>query len=222
MKKLLIITSLITIITVVGCSDVKRTPGAVYMPDMAYSRAYETYIQPDSNAFTTDVNHTDDKIFYNALPVAGTIARGEEMPFPYAKDAAGDTTNYVASKQAINPLPALTPAQMSEAQRLYLINCAICHGSKLDGNGPLYKGGDGPFPAAPRNLKGDPLMVNMPEGQMFYSVTYGKNLMGSYASQLNREQRWMVISYIKAEQAKGKAASGGNASTSTDSTATTK
>jgi hypothetical protein len=24
----------------------------------------------------------------------------------------------------------------------------------------------------------------MPEGQMFYSVTYGKNMMGSYASQL--------------------------------------
>ena len=26
-----------------GCSDVKRTPGKVYMPDMANSRAYETY-----------------------------------------------------------------------------------------------------------------------------------------------------------------------------------
>jgi SNF family Na+-dependent transporter len=33
----------------------------------------------------------------------------------------------------------------------------------------------------------------MPEGQMFYSMTYGKNLMGSYASQLTRDQRWAII-----------------------------
>jgi len=46
----------------------------------------------------------------------------------------------------------------------------------------------------------------MPEGQMFYSATYGKNKMGSYASQLNTKQRWMVIAYIKSKQGKGAAA----------------
>jgi SNF family Na+-dependent transporter len=45
----------------------------------------------------------------------------------------------------------------------------------------------------------------MPEGQMFYSVAYGKNLMGSYASQLSKRQRWMVIKYIKNKQAAAKA-----------------
>ena len=39
------------------------------------------------------------------------------------------------------------------------------------------------------------------EGTMFHSVTYGKNLMGSYASQLSTEQRWMIIHYIKEKQA---------------------
>jgi mono/diheme cytochrome c family protein len=218
MRKLFIITSIAVFVTA-GCSDVKRYPGAVYMPDMAYSRAYETFIPPDSTKFTTDVNHTDDRIFYNALPVAGTLARGEEMPFPYAKDAPGDTANYVASKQAVNPIPTLSDAQMTEAERLYLINCAICHGPKLDGNGPLYKGGEGPFPAKPATFVGDAKYENMPEGQMFYSVTYGKNLMGSYASQLNRMQRWMVIDYIKGQQTKAKAsaapATGGKDSTAT-------
>jgi hypothetical protein len=37
-------------------------------------------------------------------------------------------------------------------------------------------------------------------------VTYGKNLMGSYASQLQPKQRWMVIAYIKSKQAKPAAA----------------
>ena len=87
-----------------------------------------------------------------------------------------------------------------------MINCGICHGTKLDGNGPLYKGGEGPYPAKPATLVGDPKYAAMPEGQMFYSVMYGKNLMGSYASQLNRKQRWQIIKYIKLKQAEAKAA----------------
>ena len=44
MKKIPIISFLIIVIAVViSCNDVKREPGRVYMPDMAYSRAYETY-----------------------------------------------------------------------------------------------------------------------------------------------------------------------------------
>jgi hypothetical protein len=72
----------------------------------------------------------------------------------------------------------------------------------LDGNGPLYKGGDGPYPAKPATLVGDVKYESMPEGQMYYSVTYGKNLMGSYASQLSKAQRWAVIKFIKSKQVK--------------------
>ncbi len=213
MKKIFIIAFLAAVSALVSCSDVKRKPGLIYMPDMAYSRAYETYAERDSNSFTTDLKEADQKIFYNNMPVPGTVARGEEMPFLLTKDITGDSTNYVASKQILNPLPLLDSIQSKEAERLYLIYCGICHGSKLDGNGPLYKDGQGPFPAAPKNLKTDPLTVNMPDGQMFYSVTYGKNLMGSYASQISRKQRWMIIHYIKAQQAIAKqtAAPAGNA-----------
>lgn len=215
MKKLSIIGFLAAGVAVIGCSDVKRKPGTVYMPDMGYSRAYETYAQRDSNKFTTDVNDAEDKIFYNNLPVAGTIARGEDMPFPLAKDKPGDTANYVASKQIPNPEPALSAAELKETERLYLINCGICHGAKLDGNGPLYKDGKGPFPAKPKNLVSDPTTVNMPDGQMFYSIAYGRNLMGSYASQLTRKQRWQIIHYIKGKQA----AAGAGGSSTADSTA---
>lgn len=215
MKKLFIITSFAMIAFFTACSDVQREPGRTYMPDMAYSRAYETYAERDSDNFTMNRNAAGDKIFYNNMPVSGTIARGEEMPFLIPKDAQGDTTNYIASKQISNPILALNENDMKEAERLYLINCGICHGKNLDGNGPLYKDGNGPFPAHPAALKGDAKYVNMPEGQMFYSVTYGKNLMGSYASQLSRKQRWMVIAYIKAQQGEGKPSM---STASTDST----
>lgn len=198
MNKLSIIAILSAAAVIISCSDVKRKPGSVYMPDMAYSRAYETYAD-HSNLAEKGIN-------YNNRPVVGTMARGEELPFHITKDAAGDTTNYVASKQVKSPIDSLSAAEYTETERLYLINCGVCHGAKLNGNGPLYKDGAGPYPVAPKNLIADPVVSVMPEGQMFYSVTYGKNLMGSYASQLNRRQRWMVIRYIKLNQLKAKAA----------------
>jgi mono/diheme cytochrome c family protein len=97
---------------------------------------------------------------------------------------------------------------MVEAERLYLIYCGICHGAKLDGNGPLFNNAEGPYPAAPKNFMADDMKA-MPEGTMFHSATYGKNLMGSYASQLSTKQRWMVIAYIKSKQADANTAAAG-------------
>jgi len=198
MRKLPIISLLLVAMAVVAvsCSDVKRKRGKVYMPDMADSRAYETY---SANPIFADGQT-------NREPVAGTVKRGELLPFHLSKDKTGDTANYVASKLVKSPLAPLAADDLKEAERLYLVNCGICHGAKLDGNGPLWKDGDGPFPSKPAQLVGDARYENMPEGQMFYSVTYGKNLMGSYASQLDRKQRWMVIAYIKSKQAKPVAA----------------
>ncbi|MCW3116278.1 MAG: hypothetical protein JWM28_360 [Chitinophagaceae bacterium] len=214
MKKFLIIGVIVTaVVAVVGCSDKHRTPGRAYMPDMAYSRAFETY--EDHSILEKE------GVAYTAKPVAGTIARGDLAAFPLAQDKGADTANYMAAKAVVNPLHNLTDADRKEAERLYLVNCGICHGTKLDGNGPLWKGGDGPYPSAPKNLVGDPVVSKMPEGQMFYSATYGKNLMGSYASQLSTKQRWMVIAYIKSQQG-AKAAPADSTTAKTDSTATAK
>ena len=197
-----------------SCNEVRREPGRVYMPDMTYSRAYETYsVTPEQRE-----NLLKQGIHFSNVPVPGTLKRGALFPFDIPKDKEGDSTNYVASKAVKNPLTNLDEPTLVEAERLYLVNCGICHGTKLDGNGPLYKGGDGPFPAKPATLVGDAKYEAMPEGQMYYSVTYGKNKMGSYASQLDTRRRWMVIAYIKSKQA----ASHASASASTDSTANKK
>jgi hypothetical protein len=74
MKKVSIITFLVPVIAIVGCSDVRRDPGRVYMPDMGYSRAYETY------ASTSNLD--SHGIRYTRMPVPGTIKRGDVFPFP--------------------------------------------------------------------------------------------------------------------------------------------
>jgi mono/diheme cytochrome c family protein len=192
MKKLWIITGcVLMVVLITSCDKVRRSPGRVYMPDMAYSRAVETY------ASTEDLQK--EGVNYNAMPVKGTIARGDMLDiYPYENDSLG----YVQSATVKNPLNA-DSINKTESERLYLVNCGVCHGAKLDGNGPLYKGGDGPFPNKPATLVGDAKYEAMSEGTMFHSITYGKNSMGSYASQLNTKQRWMVIAYIKLKQTGG-------------------
>ena len=203
MKKLFIITIVIAGIALVqSCSDVKRKPSRVYMPDMAYSVAYETYADQS--------RLKDSNIFYNSTPVAGTVKRGDDVHYEILKDTTG---TYNISANLKNPLGPLDTMQMVEAERLYLVNCGICHGPKLDGNGPLYKDGTGPYTAKPANLAAGPLYIAMAEGTMFHSVTYGKNMMGSYASQVTPKQRWMIVSYIKSKQVKPAAASAGSDST---------
>lgn len=206
MKKLTIISIFAAGIVLVACSDVRRSPGRVYMPDMAYSRAYETYSVTEERK----AELLKQGIHYSNVPVAGTIKRGVDFTFHLAKDSVGDSTNYKKARELANPIVTTDSATMKEAERLYLINCGICHGPQLNGNGPLWKDGAGPYPAAPKNLIADPGMLAMPDGQMFYSVTYGKGAMGSYASQLNSTQRWMVIHYVKSKQ---KAAGGKDSGT---------
>jgi mono/diheme cytochrome c family protein len=214
MKKLWIIAiGIMAITAIVSCNKVRRNTGRAYMPDMSYSRAYETYAGLDSAKFTTNAANAGDKIFYNRMPVEGTIARGDMLyVYPYKNDSVG----YASSANEKSPLNS-DSINMKESERLYLVNCGICHGPKLDGNGPLWKGGDGPFPAAPKNFMDD-AMKKMPEGTMYHSVTYGKNTMGSYASQLSVNQRWMVIAYIKSKQGTVTTA----APVKSDSTANTK
>ena len=51
-----IVTILAGVVIVITSCDNKRKPGKVYMPDMAYSRAYESYAVHDSTKFTLDVS----------------------------------------------------------------------------------------------------------------------------------------------------------------------
>jgi mono/diheme cytochrome c family protein len=173
-------------------------PGHSYMPDMYYSRAYESYNYNDVGGELDTLKRRG--ITYTGLPVAGTVARGEMLSYHLTNDSVGLT----AANALRNPLDsvAATPATMKEAERVYLINCGICHGPKLDGDGPLWNGGNGPFPVAPRNLTDD-YTKKLTDGHIFHVITYGIRSMGSYASQLNPQQRWWVIKYIRSKQGGG-------------------
>ncbi len=175
----IVVASLIIGLGLTACNsgNTRRNPGKVYAPDMTYSRAYDAY--------TYNPNFADSQT--SRPPVAGTIAMGHELPDHLVE---GDTNAYKTYTTALR----FNEGEMKEGQRLFNIYCAICHGAELDGQGPLYK--NGKFAAMPANFK-DAKYLHMPVGQMYAAAKYGKNMMGSYASQLDVKQRWQVIAYIK-------------------------
>jgi mono/diheme cytochrome c family protein len=208
MKKIYSILAIVVAAAAVvtSCSDVKRKPGSIYMPDMAYSRAYESYATRDSSIFTADMNNKGEKIFYNNTPPAGTMKRGELAPYSVVNDSVG----YIASAEVKNPYDTIkmSDKRMAEAGRLYNVNCGICHGEKAGGNGPIAAAG---HVGGVANLTLDQY-VKMTDGTMFHSITYGKGVMGSYASQVTRDQRWQIIKYIRTLQPKADKAAGDSAS----------
>jgi hypothetical protein len=46
----------------------------------------------------------------------------------------------------------------------------------------------------------DPRIVGLADGELFYVITHGRNLMGPYASQIPVEDRWAIVAYVRALQ----------------------
>jgi mono/diheme cytochrome c family protein len=180
--KSIAVASLALTVGLMSCDsgELRRTPGHIYAPDMTYSRAYDAY--------TSNPNFEDG--LTSRKPVSGTIAKNHELPDHLVE---GDTNAYKTFTTSLR----FNDAELDEGRRLFNIYCGICHGSNLDGQGPLQTSGK--FASMPANFK-DAKYLHMSVGQMYAGIKYGKNMMGSYASQLDIKQRWMVIAYIKKVQ----------------------
>lgn len=126
----------------------------------------------------------------------------------YYEDNEDERLRAIAEIKA-NPFP-ITVKGLETGKELYNINCGICHGEAGDGAGYLIRDpnpatGDpgGKYPAAPANFLLDDL-INSSNGRYYFSIIYGKNVMGGYADKLSFEERWQVIHYIRSLQATSK------------------
>lgn len=81
--------------------------------------------------------------------------------------------------------------------------CTHCHGEKGEGDGKVITVGEYPAtPPAYNTLKeADGSFKTL--GSIFHTITYGKNAMGSHASQLDKDQRWKVAMYVRTLQMGG-------------------
>lgn len=179
MKSIFKITVVLGIlISLSSCKD-NNYPNYQYMPNMYESVAYETY--SESSAFNSP-NGLQGK--EGQLPPAGTVKRGY-VPYEFANSTEGYEAAKLNSKSPLDP----ATIDMKKAQELYEIYCAICHGNEGNGKGRLVT--QGKFLGVP-NYKDRQIT----EGSINHVINYGINSMGSYANQLNQQERWMVAAYV--------------------------
>lgn len=136
------------------------------------------------------------------LPVPGTIARSAPIQtaagsvYPYEDSPVNTghetgTTNFIET----NPMP-ISAALLKRGQQRFTINCSPCHGQLADGNGITKKIG---AMAVVANLH-DARIVKMTDGELFYVITNGRNLMGAYGPNVTVEDRWAIVAYLRALQ----------------------
>lgn len=186
------IKQIFSLVAVLGCVTIAVTscgkkdpnsPGVEFMPDMYRSPSLETNM---SYVSIVDGKETGDTMMANRMPVKGTIPRGF-MPYPYPNTTEGYEA---AGAELHNPLPK-NDANLAEGEALYGKFCVHCHGAGGEADGLVAAKLSGP----PPSYKSAALMV-LSEGKMFHSITYGKGIMGSHASQVNKDERWKIIMYI--------------------------
>jgi mono/diheme cytochrome c family protein len=178
-------------VALTSCNWDKSTPGYTYMDDMYRSPSHQTYEPGTAKE-----------------PVEGTVPRGY-VPYTIPNSNEG----YAASR-ANTEVPAMYAALDAESgKQLYTQFCSHCHGEKGDGNGILMQR---------EKILGIPgygadKLPDITPGSIYHVIMYGKNNMGSHASQLNYEERWKIIKYVwklREDQVPGAAAPAADSSAS--------
>ena len=217
MSKHILFPALLGTVLLTSCGGEKDSPGLEYMPDMYRSPSVEAYVDYGQDPYYFDdemVKEQRNTLSARKAP-AGTIPWSPDasramynFPYPYAND----TTGYAqAGRELHSPIP-MTKENVDRGKIIYDKFCLHCHGETGAGDGKVISEGGHPPPTA----YSGPLK-DLPEGKMFHTITYGKGMMGSHASQLSKEERWMVIQYVKYLQNGGKMPGGETAPAAPDS-----
>jgi mono/diheme cytochrome c family protein len=173
-------------------------PNLEVMPEMVRTPRY--------NAYAVNPNFPDGKTLQT--PVAGTIPRGH-APLRFTATAEEAVR---AGEELHSPLQGNSPSMggviccgatdsrtakaVERGATVFANFCQPCHGPSGNGDGPVVAKG---YPAPP-SLSADNAR-NIKDGQMFHILTYGQKNMPSYAVQIQPDDRWNAIAYIRSLQA---------------------
>ncbi len=148
-------------------------------------------------------------------PPTGTVPVGFER-FEYEKDIDGWR---LAGEELHNPLD-VTESNLAQGQTLFNAYCAVCHGVEGKGDGPITMDRELVTASGSRQLENFPPppslaasdganstrsggpMANLTDGNIYHTIYHGYNVMGSHASQLDPDERWKVVMYVRELQKK--------------------
>ena len=191
----------VVVVSVAGFRGSKSTlPPIEIFPDMDHQPKY----QPQSESGFDAIGHSARKL------VTGTVPLGFNLPGAYLQAGAKngslnpagftDQPDYFNTGQIGDTYGDGFPLEVNEklltrGRERFQINCAVCHGQVGMGNGIAGQYGI----AAIASLQ-DERIRTMPDGQIYSTITNGKNTMGAYGPNIAVEDRWAIIAYIRALQ----------------------
>ncbi|MDB4662963.1 cytochrome c [Verrucomicrobiales bacterium] len=191
----------VTIVSALGPRGAKFTsPPFELFPDM--DRQYKVKYQKPSYFFADNQG--------SRKPIAGTVPLGFVQPIDASAGIGTTNLDFSVGSDYYNtgkfedffgegfPEQVKVDEEFLErGQQRFEINCTVCHGKSGNGQGVVSK-----YWAIPptANLL-DPRVKALPEGQLFWTITHGKGLMGPYNGAINVHDRWAIVAYVKALQA---------------------
>ncbi|NDB33996.1 MAG: hypothetical protein EB023_01315 [Flavobacteriia bacterium] len=201
---------------ITSCTSDPDSPGLEYMPDMYRSPAIEAYV--DYGEVRARIDESK-KVKLTALtppqfsvPYYGTDSNLVDMMLPYHRlpnalmktthgvynERLSDADEYTLAISDVNNPIVLNEKVLEEGKKLYASMCQHCHGEKGDGNGPMVT--SGAYSGVPNYA--EEARMNLSNGQMFYSIYYGKGMMGAHRSLLNKKEIWTLVHYVRSMQYK--------------------
>lgn len=190
----------VLILSVMGFRGMTATRPPIEMwPDMDHQAKYKP--QAESKFFAD--GRADRAIPAGAVPFGrDTVEKRDAKGQVYYADPAflrADDALY-AGKNAdgsfVRGFPVeVTRELLARGQDRYQIYCAPCHGAIGDGNGITKSYG---MVATPTYH--DARLRDMAEGEIYNTISNGKNTMLSYADKLSPDDRWAVVAYVRALQ----------------------
>ena len=197
----------VAVVSVLGFRGQRTTnPPIMIFPDMDY----QPKVRPQAPlGFFTDNRG-------NRPPVPGTVPIGYEMPNPQSPANLGapampearphldlaftagtdypNTGKMGAAWGTGIPVP-VTAQFMQRGQERFNINCAICHGPAAAGDGIVKQYGMATIVSLL-----DQRIRDMSDGEIFHTITHGKNTMYGYGHNITVNDRWTIIAYLRALQ----------------------
>jgi len=139
----------------------------------------------------------------NRGEIAGTIARGSldaDDTFYRGIEHGGDGDHWTT---AFPRQIEINDQLVRRGKNRFEIYCTPCHGHDGRGMGAVPQrvaAAGGAWLA--RNLvdASNPVAINMPNGQLFNTISNGYNTMMGYAAQIPHADRWAIVLYVRALQ----------------------
>lgn len=194
---------LILIVALAGCEANGNFQGLEYAPQMYHTTPYEPLTQitdTDEGSWLSSIDNGVGE-FYNSnpnnpyrmnsrVPPANTVRRNPNDFLPYR--IPPDSIE-LASRILKNPIDS-TEAVLAEGRTLYTKFCYPCHGGAGQGNGPVAE----VYLGVPAYNKGR--YVDMTEGHIFHTITWGRGRMNAHGSQMEIAERWKIVRYVQTLQ----------------------